>query len=83
MGYFFRSGGDLPLTEGAIYVEEQDRERVCLSMNEDSICRAEIDDGNQVKTIEIDSEKPFALIFEKGAGAVTLYDKEGKMIARI
>ena len=45
--------------------------------------KVEIDDGNEVQTIEIDSEKPFAFILPANAGNVTIYDINGNIVESV
>lgn len=81
-GYFFRSGGG---SSGASeYIEEIVAEgytdRAFLSMNLAKVARAEVDDGNNIETIALDSEKPFTLILPADAGIVTFYDVDGNIV---
>lgn len=81
-GYFFRSGGDLVgfgqyIPE--LMVDGYD-ERAFISMNELKVERLEINDGNSVQVIEIDSEKPFAIILSVNAGELTFYDINGNIV---
>lgn len=77
-GYFFRQGGDLHPTESGItqYTFEGCEERAYISMNERKIERIEVDDGNSVRVIEVDPEKPFAIVLPVNAGSVTFCDRE-------
>ena len=49
-------------------------------MNELKVERLEINDGNSVQVIEIDSEKPFAIILPVNAGELTFYDINGDIV---
>lgn len=81
-GYHFSSGG----SSGSLYagVQEFYREsysdRAFLSMNKQQICKAEIDDGTRIKTIPIDSQKPFVIVFPARDGNVTFYDINGHAV---
>ncbi len=75
-GYFFRAGGSVLETEEYIAectVEGYD-ERAFISMNKQQVCKVEIDDGNEIRTIEIDSEKPFAVVLPNNCGNVVFYN---------
>lgn len=81
-GYFFRGGGDIVETEQYItkFTVEGYDECAYLSMNAQQVERVEIDDGTSVKTMELDSGKPFALVLPLNAGAITFYDKQGDVV---
>ncbi|MGI6563652.1 MAG: hypothetical protein ACOX3Q_14030 [Clostridia bacterium] len=84
-GYFFRGGGSVTETEkyiAEIYIEGFN-ERAFVSMNKQQVSKVEIDDGNEVQTIKIDSEKPFALILPANAGNVTIYDINGNIVESV
>ena len=77
-GYFFREGGNLYTAESGIaqYTFEGCPDRAYISMNERKIERIEVDDGNSVRVIEVDPEKPFAVVLPVSAGSVTFFDRE-------
>ena len=81
-GYFFRSGGDIVEVEKSIaeYTIEGYNERAFISMNEQKIVRLEIDNGNGIEKIEIDSNKPFAIVLPVNAGNITFYDENGQVV---
>lgn len=60
-GYFFRGGGDIVEVDDYIaeFVVEGNNERAFISMNTQNIVRLEVDDGNGIQVIDIDSGKPF------------------------
>ena len=76
VGYFFRGGGDIVGVDKYITAFTVDgyKERAFISMNTQQVKRIEIDDGNGVQLIEIDSNKPFAIVLPLNAGTVTFYD---------
>lgn len=81
-GYFFRSSGSVNKTDdliGEITVDGY-TERAYFSMNQSKVTRAEVDDGNNIETIALDSEKPFTLILPADAGIVTFYDVDGNIV---
>lgn len=84
-GYFFRAGGSVSETEKYVaeFRIEGYNERAFISMNKQRICKMEINDGDSVKNIEIDSEKPFAFILPVNAGKVTFYDISDNVIKSI
>lgn len=77
-GYFFREGGNLYTAESGIaqYTFDGCPDRAYISMNERKIERIEVDDGNSVRVIEVDPEKPFAIVLPVNAGSVTFFDRE-------
>ena len=81
-GYFFRGGGDLISVEEHIseFTVDGYNERAFVSMNAQKVERVEIDDGNEVQVVEIDSEKPFALVLPVNAGNITFYDTKGNVV---
>ena len=58
-GYFFRGGGDIVEVDDYIaeVVVEGNNERAFISMNTQNIVRLEVDDGNGIQVIDIDSGK--------------------------
>ena len=81
-GYFFRGGGSLSSVERYIaeFTVEGYSERAFISMNAQKAARVEIDNGNDIQVIEIDSEKPFALVLPGNAGTITFYDINGEIV---
>ena len=81
-GYFFRGGGSLSSVERYIaeFTVEGYSERAFISMNAQKAARVEIDNGNDIEVIEIDSEKPFALVLPGNAGDITFYDVNGEVV---
>ena len=49
-------------------------------MNRQQAARAEIDDGNEVQVLDIDSRKPFAIVLPVNAGSITFYDVNGNTV---
>ena len=62
-GYFFRGGGNLSGVQRGIaeYTVEGYNERAFISMNQQQVTQLEIDDGNTIQVLDIDSNKPFAI----------------------
>ena len=81
-GYFFRGGGSLSSVERYIaeFKVEGYSERAFISMNAQKTARVEIDNGNKIEIIEIDSEKPFAIVLPGNAGVITFYDVNGEVV---
>lgn len=78
-GYFFRGGGSLTGVESGIteYTVEGYMERAFISMNKQQVARLEVDNGNSIEVINIDSSKPFAIVLPVNAGNVAFYDVNG------
>lgn len=49
-------------------------------MNTQNVVRVEIDDGNGVQVIDIDSSKPFAIVLPLNAGNICFYDTNDKVV---
>ena len=81
-GYFFRGGGDIVAVENFIseFTIEGYNERAFISMNIQRVDHLEVDDGNEVQVIELDSEKPFAIVLPINAGNITFYDIDGNVV---
>ena len=75
-GYFFRGGGNLSEVQRGIveFTVEGYNERAFISMNQQQVQQLEIDDGKAIQVIDIDSNKPFAIVLPINAGKITFYD---------
>ena len=82
LGYFFRAGGDLTGENLGIaeYTLDGYNERAFISTNKWQVERLEINNGNSIKVIDIDSSKPFAIVLPVNAGAITFYDVDGNTV---
>lgn len=82
-GYFFRAGGnigsDIDQGVGEIIIEGYE-ERIFMSMNRLQISKMEIDNGNDISSIDIDNTKPFVVILPASSGAITIYDTNGNSV---
>ena len=47
---------------------------VCVSNSYQQVTQLEIDDGNTIQVLDIDSNKPFAIVLPINAGNITFYD---------
>lgn len=81
-GYFFRGGGDIVEVDDYIaeFVVEGNNERAFISMNTQNIVRLEVDDGNGIQVIDIDSGKPFAIVLPLNVGNICFYDTNGNVV---
>lgn len=81
-GYFFRIGGKInEIDSGCVqffFVESQSY--VFMSMNRQGICKAEIDDGEHIKTVFLTEDNPFVLVYPANAGNISFFDTEGEII---
>lgn len=82
LGYFFRKGGSLMGDHLGIveYTLDGCNERAFISTNKWQVERLEIDNGNSIQVIDIDSVKPFAIVLPVNAGAITFYDVDGNTV---
>ena len=81
-GYFFRGGGSISQIEEYIaeFTIEGFNERAFISMNAQNINCLEIDDGIDVRQIEIDSNKPFAIVLPINTVSICFYDINGNIV---
>ena len=81
-GYFFRAGGSIYEIEDGILAckTEGCNEQAFISMNKHKTVRLEINNGLEIKTREIDSEKPFAIVLPINAGELRFYDVNGNIV---
>ena len=81
-GYFFRGGGSLGEVETGIaeFTLEGYQEKAFISMNQQQVERLEVDDGNTVQVMRIDSGKPFAIVLPVNAGSIAFYDVDGNTV---
>ena len=81
-GYFFRGGGDIVQVDDYIaeFVVEGYNDRAFISMNSQNVVRLEIDDGNNIQVIDIDSGTPFAIVLPLNAGNICFYDMNGNIV---
>ena len=81
-GFFFRGGGSHPKVERGIveFTVEGYEERAFISMNQQRVTQLQIDDGNSIQEISIDSNKPFAIVLPINAGTITFYDVNGNTV---
>lgn len=81
-GYFFSQGGkDAYIGEGVRGMIFDDKGVALLSMNEDRVCKIEVDDGVAEKTIEIDPTKPFVVVIPINSGEITMYNSLGNVVS--
>ncbi len=81
-GYFFRGGGAMgAIAEGIAELHINGfNERAFISMNKQQVSKVEINNGNSIQTIKIDSTKPFAFILPVNTGSVAIYDINGNLL---
>ena len=81
-GYFFRAGGSVyEIEEGVCEFNVSScNENAYISMNRQSINKLEANYKNGLQVIDIDSDKPFAVILPANAGNVTFYDINGNTV---
>lgn len=62
------------------YMVEGYKERAFISMSKQQVECLEIDDGNSIQVIDIDSNKPFAIVLPVNAGDIAFYDVYGNIV---
>ena len=55
-------------------------ERAFISMNEQKVIRLEIDNGSNNEVIDIDCNKPFAIVVLVNEGSITFFDEKGQIV---
>lgn len=81
-GYFFSQGGKDPyIGEGVRGMVYDDKGIALLSMNEDKVCKIEVDDSGLRETIEIDPTKPFVVVVPINSGEITMYNSLGNIVS--
>ena len=55
-------------------------ERAFISMNQPKAARLEIDDGNTVQIIDLNSDQPFAIVLPANVGVIHFYDGNGNPV---
>lgn len=80
-GYFFVGGGSYSQIDAGIasYSVEGYEEKVYVSMNRQKVNSAQITDDNTIKTVEIDSAEPFAIVLPN-ADNIVFYDNDGNTV---
>ena len=81
-GYFFRAGGNLAGVEDHIaeFSLKGYPERAFLSMNAPKVVKLEVDNGTGIQVIDLDRDKPFAIVLPVDAGDLTFYDENGQVV---
>ena len=82
IGYFFRDGGTIETVERSIMEFTFDGYDECafISMNTQNVARLEIGDGQEIQTISVDPEKPFAIVVPAYTETITFYDAQGNIV---
>ncbi len=83
LGYTFRLGRTVsPNMKCVVEYAElsyQYDERAYASLNQEQVARMELDDGETIEIVELDSEKPFCVVVPGGKTA-TFYDVNGNEV---
>lgn len=81
-GYFFCWGGSLSGVQRGIAecTVEGYNERAFISMNQQQVIQLVIDNGNMTQVIDINSDKPFAIVLPVNDDSITFYDVDGNAV---
>ena len=81
-GYFFRDGDTIAIIDESIaeFTFEGFDERAFISMNTQNVERLEMVYRDEIQTININSEKPFAIVLPVNVESVTFYDTQGNIV---
>lgn len=78
-GYFFHEGGSLGAVDSGVQgFSYQGKGMALISMNKKNVSRIQIDNGEDIETIMIDPNKPFAIVIPSNNGSVTLHNSNGE-----
>ena len=85
-GYFFRAGGsDSQIANGIrefnFPTPYDINGSALISMNKDNVVRIEIDNDVEIIVINVDPNKPFAVVIPINPGSVTLYDVDDNIVS--
>ena len=80
-GYFYRQGGtDAYMEEGVKGLVFENKGIALLSLNEDKVCKIVVDNSVEKKTIQVDSNEPFAIVLPIDCSAITMYDAQENVV---
>ena len=81
-GYFFRFSGPASTASRDItaFTVKDYTEAAFISMNTKQIFEIEIGDGDNIRAINVDPDKPFAIILPLNEGSIRFYNLDGKLI---
>ena len=84
-GYFFRAGGsDSQIANGirefSFPTPYDINGSALVSMNMNNVARIEIDNDIEIKVIDVDPNKPFAVVIPINPGSVILYDVNDNVV---
>lgn len=80
-GYFYRQGGtDAYMEEGVKGLVFENKGIALLSLNEDKVCKIVVDNSVEKKTIQVDSNEPFAVVLPIDCSAITMYDDQDNVV---
>ena len=81
-GYFFRFSGPATTESRDVtaFTVNGYNEAAFISMNTKQILEIEINDGNNIRVINIDPDKPFAIVLPLDEGSICFYNLDGKII---
>jgi hypothetical protein len=84
-GYFFRGGGSIEIIKenvAEIHIDGYD-EYAYISMNKQQVSKIEINNGQTIEIIKVDSTKPFVFIPPINTGIITIYDMNGNIVESV
>lgn len=81
-GYFFRGGGTASTASRDItaFTIKDYNEAAFVSMNTKQVFQIEIGDGDKIRVIDIDYDKPFAIVLPLNEGSIHFYNLDGECI---
>lgn len=80
-GYFYRQGGtDAYMEEGVKGLVFENKGIALLSLNEDKVCKIVVDNNVEEKTIQVNSDEPFAVVLPIDCSAITMYDAQDNVV---
>ena len=81
-GYFFRGSGPATTTGRDItrFTVNGYNEAAFVSLNTKQIFQVEIGDGDKIRVVDIDPNKPFAIVLPLDEGSICFYNLDGECI---
>ncbi len=80
-GYFYTQGGsDIQKTEKVKGIVFEDKGIVLMSLNQDKVCKIVIENEGKEETIQVDCQKPFAMVLPVDCSEIVMYDEQENIV---
>ena len=79
--FFFEGGGESGIADSVCDFHYDNKGIALVSMNKDEVAKIELDHGGKgIEEIDVDPNKPFAIVLPENPGAITLFNDEGATV---